>query len=313
MPEAAGTRAAPAHVLTRSSRPGRRSPPPAPCPSVRYIKLNRARLQRKGDGASVPDCLAALSALFEVLLLLSKLMAPLTPFLAEHIYRQLAVALPEAERQPSVHFCMMPEPDERARDADIERAVGAIIPVIELGRNIRLRRKKPLKVPLPELIVLHRDASFLQDVKSLERYVTTELNVRAVSVRRFVDSAELVGLRALPNHLELGKRFGKTYGAWQAKVKALSHEQLCAFLETKSLTIDGEVRADACRRAGAAWCPEEERGAEAGSGPRATRRALTPARLRARPPLAPPSPAPAGLWLGGRDCAVGLHRRHGRL
>jgi len=205
-----------------------------------YIKLNRPRLQRKGDDTSVDDCRRALCALFEVLLLVSKLLAPLTPFLAEFMYRQLASALPEAEREASVHFCMLPEVLESARDAQIESAVAAIQPVIELGRQIRKRRKQPLKVPLPELIVLHRDGAHLESIKSLERYVFAELNVRALTVRRFVDAPDIVLLKAQPNHLLLGKRFGSTYGAWQAKVRALSHEQLCDFLESKALHIDGE-------------------------------------------------------------------------
>lgn len=220
----------------------------------------------------------ALCALYEVLLLVAKLMAPLTPFLADYFYTQLAAALPEAEREQSVHFCMLPDVNEGARDEAIERAVAAIQPVIELGRNIRLRRKKPLKVPLPELVVLHRDGTYLDDVKALERYVISELNVRAVSVRRFVDSADIVALKALPNHTVLGRRFGGAYGGWQAKVKALSHEQLCAFLETKTLTIDGEVRGrvilrpSRVRRGCAPWREPGEARAGAQSGRRARRR-----------------------------------------
>ncbi|KAJ1627700.1 hypothetical protein T492DRAFT_171754 [Pavlovales sp. CCMP2436] len=168
-------------------------------------------------------------------------MAPFTPFLAEYIYLQLAEALPEGEREGSVHFCMVPEALVEARDEAIERAVAAIQPVIELGREIRQRRKIPLKVPLPELTVLHKDAQLLADVKGLERYVLTELNMREVRVRRFADAADMVQLRAMPNHNLLGKRFGKDYGKWQAKVRELSHAQLCDFLETKTLTIDGEV------------------------------------------------------------------------
>mmetsp|Transcript_2850 Transcript_2850/g.6907 ORF Transcript_2850/g.6907 Transcript_2850/m.6907 type:complete len:417 (-) Transcript_2850:255-1505(-) len=183
----------------------------------------------------------ALCSLYEVLILVCKLMAPFTPFLAEYIYLQLAEALPEGEREGSVHFCMVPEALVEARDEAIERAVAAIQPVIELGREIRQRRKIPLKVPLPELTVLHKDAQLLADVKGLERYVLTELNMREVRVRRFADAADMVQLRAMPNHNLLGKRFGKDYGKWQAKVRELSHAQLCDFLETKTLTIDGEV------------------------------------------------------------------------
>lgn len=240
----------------------------------RYIKLNRPRLQRKEDDASVDDCMTALCALYEVLLLLCKLMAPLTPFLAEHLYRRLAVALPRAEREDSVHFCRVPDVLESARDPQIERAVAALQPVVELGRTARDRKKLGLKVPLPDILVVHRDQQYLDDVLSLERYVQKELNVRSVRALRFADAAQHVRLKAMPNHTVLGARFGKAYGGWQAKIRALEHEPLARLLEEKKLVIDGEVRRAAPR------CPPR-RPPRRRAAARRPRRRPPPARARA--------------------------------
>ena len=62
-----------------------------------------------------------------------------------------------------------------------------------------------LQYPLPELVVIHKDQDYLNDVISLERYVTEELNVRQVTMSS--DKSKYnVRLRAEPDHMVLGKR-----------------------------------------------------------------------------------------------------------
>jgi len=210
-----------------------------------YIKLNRARLQRKADTSSLDDCLTALATLYEVLLILTKLMAPLTPFFSEHLYQGLARALPPGEREESIHFCMVPMPVAEARDEDMERRFAAMKPVIELGRTLRrqIKDKHGLgnKTPLPEVTLVHRDRQFLADVEAVQAYVLDELNIRALKIVHFDDAEHLVYLKALPNHRRLGTRFGKTYGEWQTKIRDMGHRELCTALANKSFAIDGET------------------------------------------------------------------------
>jgi isoleucyl-tRNA synthetase len=74
-----------------------------------YIRFNRKRLK----GSQGPqDTFQALCVLHFVLYQQTLLMAPFTPFFAEHLYQNLRLALPEGLRQESVHFCLIPEPDK---------------------------------------------------------------------------------------------------------------------------------------------------------------------------------------------------------
>lgn len=83
-----------------------------------YVRLNRRRLK-----ASDKDAQVALNILFEVLLALAKAMTPFTPFFTEFMYQNLRFALPEAQRQDSIHYEMFPEPRAEALNARIEEAV----------------------------------------------------------------------------------------------------------------------------------------------------------------------------------------------
>ncbi|KAJ8973311.1 hypothetical protein NQ317_019182, partial [Molorchus minor] len=112
-----------------------------------YVRMNRRRL--KGEGGT-EDCLMALNTLFNVLLNIVEMMAPFAPFLSDTMYQYLK-HLTKSDAD-SVHYLMLPEPNEKLIDVEIERAVARMQSVIELGRVVRDRKTIPVKYPLPEII-----------------------------------------------------------------------------------------------------------------------------------------------------------------
>jgi len=155
-----------------------------------YVRLSRRRFW-DGDGA-------ALATLHHCLVVLSKLLAPFTPFLADAIYSNLDGS------EPSVHLCAFPEPGER--DAELEWQMQVVRDAVELGRAARAQAGVKLRQPLREAVVVapgrERDA-----IAAFEELVREELNVKAV---RYVEAAEELGrVQLKPNWRRLGPRFGK--------------------------------------------------------------------------------------------------------
>ena len=201
-----------------------------------HIRMNKDRFS---GGTGADDQKAALSTLFEVLMVMCRIMAPLTPFFVESQYQNLKKALPPAEQEGSIHFCMMPEVMASAIDATIESDVKVMQNVIVNGRAIRDRHNLSMRTPLPEVTLVHRDAAALAAMKRTEAYVLEELNVRSVKTALVSEVPELVRFKCLPNHTLLGKRFGKDYGKVGKAIKELKHEQLAEFMNTQKLTVDG--------------------------------------------------------------------------
>ena len=77
-----------------------------------YIRMNKDRFS---GGGGEEDRKASLCTLFEVLLIMCRMMAPLTPFFVESQYQNLKRALPPAEQHGSIHFDMIPEVRRRRR------------------------------------------------------------------------------------------------------------------------------------------------------------------------------------------------------
>ncbi|CAG9790865.1 unnamed protein product [Diatraea saccharalis] len=185
-----------------------------------YVRMNRKRL--KGENG-VKDCQVALDTLFGVLYDMVRVMSPFTPFLTDLMYKTLRHLLP-GQSLESVHYNMIPNPKSSLVMTDIERAVQRMQTVIELGRVLRDRKTIPIKYPLPELVVIHHDKSYLDDVKSLENYVLEEMNVKKINL---TSDKEKYGikLRAEPDHKILGVRLKGDFKAVTQALKDLSNEQ----------------------------------------------------------------------------------------
>lgn len=195
-----------------------------------YVRMNRKRL--KGENG-VKDCLVALDTLFSVLYDMVRFMAPFTPFLTEVMYKTLRHLLPNNSLE-SVHYNMLPEPKLEFVQTGIERAVQRMQSVIELGRVLRDRTTIPVKYPLPELVVIHRDNNYLDDVKSLEKYVLEEMNVKKLHITSDKEKYGIT-LRAEPDHKLLGARLKGEFKAVTLALKELNNEQC------EKLIVDGFV------------------------------------------------------------------------
>ena len=202
-----------------------------------YIRLNRGRFW--GEDISA-DKIAAYSTLYEVLMELSKVMAPFAPFLSEHLYQSLAQLAGQPAQPNSVHLCDYPEAEAVTVKPGLENAVERMQQVILLGRQKREEVKIGLRTPLSKLTIVNSDAALLEDMRSLEGYVRDELNVQ--SVEYSADESAYIELYAKPNFPLLGKRLGKRMKAFAGVIANLDIGQISELQNNGDiqLTVAGE-------------------------------------------------------------------------
>ena len=202
-----------------------------------YIRLNRGRFW--GEDISA-DKIAAYSTLYEVLMELSKVMAPFAPFLSEHLYQSLAQLAGQPAQPNSVHLCDYPEAEAVKVKPGLETAVERMQQVILLGRQKREEVKIGLRTPLSRLTIVNSDAALLEDMRSLEGYVRDELNVQ--SVEYSADESAYIELYAKPNFPLLGKRLGKRMKAFAGVIANLDIGQISELQSNGDiqLTVAGE-------------------------------------------------------------------------
>ena len=206
-----------------------------------YIRFNRRRL--KGEDG-LQDCLNALNTLFEALFTFVCAMAPFTPFLSETIYQKLKDHIPddvmsELTADPrSVHFQKYPVVNEEQFDPEIERSVGRMQAVIELGRNIREKKTISLKTPLKTLVIIHSDKQYLKDIEGLKKYIAEELNVREIII---TDDEDKYGVeyKAVADWPTLGKKLRKDVKKVKDALPNVTSAEVRNYLETGRLTVAG--------------------------------------------------------------------------
>ena len=174
-----------------------------------YVRLSRRRFW-DGD-------VAAFGVLRHCLVTVAKLLAPLTPFVADAIYANLDGS------EPSVHLCDFPEPGER--DERLELDMRVVRDAVELGRAARAHAKLKVRQPLSEAVVVAAGRE-REAIGRLEGLLAEELNVKAV---RYVSEADELGRFELkPNYRTLGPRFGRHMPQAAAAIAALDPARLRA-------------------------------------------------------------------------------------
>ena len=171
-----------------------------------YIRRSRRRFWKStNDG----DKLCAYRTLRYVLVQLSKVAAPFTPFIAEEIYTNLK----GANDPESVHLCDFPTANAAARDLALEKRMAAVQTVVELGRRLRADNDLKVRQPLSAIRVAGAD------VKGLEDLIMDELNVKKVEY--VSDETELCDVSYKANFKTLGRKCGSKMKAVAAGIAAL--------------------------------------------------------------------------------------------
>ena len=148
---------------------------------------------------------------YEVLVGLSKMIAPIVPFISEEIYTKLT-------GEYSVHLADFPKYDESLIDCALEEKMDYVRNLISLGRNVREEAKIKVRTPLEEAII---ETSIYDKITDLVPLIKEELNVK--EIKREKDLNKYMNITLKPNYKEVGKIFG-------AKIKDYE-----AFLNTETL------------------------------------------------------------------------------
>ena len=173
------------------------------------------------------DKIAAYMTLYTALVTLAKTAAPMIPFMADDIYRNLVCSV-DKNAPESVHLCSFPEADESMIDSALEANMKTVVDIVVLGRAARNGANIKNRQPLNALYVKCENVldAFYSDI------IRDELNVKAVN---FVDDmSELSSYSFKPNLKTVGPKYGKLLGKIRGTLQADDFDGNAAMEELKS-------------------------------------------------------------------------------
>lgn len=172
-----------------------------------YIRRNRRRFWRSKDTADA-DKQAAYQTLYTVLVTLTKLIAPVVPFVAERMYQNLVCNWYRSDEMPeSVHLCEYPVANSTLINRQLTERMELAQLIVNLGHGARENSGQRVRQPLAELRVSVGDAAATAAVAKLADVIAEELNVKQVTVKENLD--DLVQYSYKPNLKTLGPKYGK--------------------------------------------------------------------------------------------------------
>ena len=195
-----------------------------------YVRLNRKRFW---GGGMTADKLSAYQTLYQCLVTVSKLMAPVAPFYADRLYRDLTAGVKGAAE--SVHLSKWPVADNAAVDSDLEERMALAQTLTSMV--LALRRKVNIKVrqPLSAIMVPVNSDDERNRLMAVRDLVLSEVNVKKMDIISG-DSGVLVK-KVKPDFKKLGPVFGKRMKAVAAALVALDTASVNALERDGQITL----------------------------------------------------------------------------
>ncbi|MBV7334350.1 isoleucine--tRNA ligase [Chloroflexi bacterium TSY] len=198
-----------------------------------YVRLSRRRFWESDP--------AALNTLYQVLVTLSKLLAPATPFVADEIYVNLVRNLDETEPD-SVHLSRWPEASEVRMDEQLSADMAVVQKVTSLGHAARQAGNLKVRQPLARVVVRTRQPEEQTSLERLQTLVLDELNVKELM---FADgTSNLVDVEVFPFPKQLGQKYGRGYPVIRKLMGSMDQLELAGRFqagETVELNAEGET------------------------------------------------------------------------
>lgn len=198
-----------------------------------FVRLSKKRFW---GGEMTTDKLSAYQTLYTCLETIARLMAPIAPYYADRLYRDLHEGRGE-ENVQSVHLASFPVADASIIDTEQEEKMALAQQVTSMIHSLRKKEAISVKQPLLRVAIPAINTEQQQRIEAMKQLILDEVNVKEIE---FVEGSGMLVKKVKCNFRTMGKKFGKQMKAVAAAVSSMSQEQI-ALLEggSVSLPVDG--------------------------------------------------------------------------
>ena len=200
-----------------------------------YIRLNKKRFW---GGGMTQDKLSAYQTLYICLDTLSRLIAPISPFYADQLFRDLNNVTGK-DNALSVHLANFPQADEKKIDTELEQAMQVAMQVTSMVLSLRKKVKIPVIQALQAISIPAGDKQLRERIERMASVILAETNVKELTFIEEGSGMQLVK-KVKCNFRTMGKKYGKLMKAVNAAVMGISQEQIAELESNGSITLDVE-------------------------------------------------------------------------
>jgi len=200
-----------------------------------YVQLIRPRTWVEADD---PDKLAVYRVLYEVFVIMTRVIAPFMPHLAEEMYQNL-VRNVNPDAPESVHMNDWPVADESLIDKELETHMDMIRSMVEASSNARQKAGRKLRWPVSRIVVSPSSEQVAEAVASLKSVLMDQTNAKDIVLTGVGEPWDELGYEAIPNPSTIGPVYKGDAGKVLAAIKKADVMSL-----RRSLASSGQAEVD---------------------------------------------------------------------
>ncbi|MBT3444437.1 MAG: isoleucine--tRNA ligase [Flavobacteriaceae bacterium] len=185
-----------------------------------YVRLCRRRFWK---GEYQEDKIAAYQTLWECLITVTQLAAPVAPFYSDRLYQDLTENT-ATTKSSSVHLSTFPTVNSNAIDSDLENRINKARNITSLALSLRKKEQIKVRQPLQTLMIAVNGPEEKSEIKKIQEQIRSEINVKTIKL--IDDDSNILVKEIKPNFKVLGPRFGKEMGVVVGKINAFGEDEI---------------------------------------------------------------------------------------
>ena len=196
-----------------------------------YVRLSRRRFWK---GEYETDKIAAYQTLYTCLITIAKLMAPVAPFYADRLYKDL-VSVTGKENKESVHLTDFPVANESYIDKSLESKMQKAQTISSLVLSLRKKESIKVRQPLQKIMIPIANATERAEIEAVANLIKHEVNVKEIELLE--DASGILVKQIKPNFKTLGPKFGKDMKAIAAAVQGFGQAEIAQFEKAQTYSL----------------------------------------------------------------------------
>ena len=196
-----------------------------------YVRLSRRRFWK---GEYETDKIAAYQTLYTCLITIAKLMAPVAPFYADRLYKDL-VSVTGKENKESVHLTDFPVADESYIDKSLESKMQKAQTISSLVLSLRKKESIKVRQPLQKIMIPIANAAERAEIEAVANLIKHEVNVKEIELLE--DASGILVKQIKPNFKTLGPKFGKDMKAIATAVQEFGQQEIAQFEKAQTYSL----------------------------------------------------------------------------
>lgn len=198
-----------------------------------YIRLSRRRFWK---GEMTADKKAAYETLYTCLTSVAQMMAPVAPFFADWLFRNLTVG-DKSKQVESIHLSLWTDADTAQIDTELNERMQLAQDISSMVLSLRKKTGINVRQPLAKILIPVLDNKFAERVELVKDLILSETNIKAIEY--ITDTAGFIKKKIKPNFKALGPKVGKDMKTVAEKVSNMSQEELVDFENTGKYSVSG--------------------------------------------------------------------------